>query len=85
MSMGPTEYQRGYSDGLGHRGAAAADELAALVLDRLTTLEAINQSTRECERPINVRPIQQWIDELRQKVIIFNLKAMPVSSNPLLG
>lgn len=62
----------------------AADALAALVLDRLTTLDAINQNTRECERPINVRPIQRWIDELRQKVITFNLKTIQHADNPAL-
>jgi hypothetical protein len=62
----------------------AADELTALVLDRLTVLEAINQNTRDSDRPINVGPIQRWIDELRQRVIRANLKAVIVPDNPLL-
>lgn len=61
----------------------AADQLVSLVLDRLTTLDAINQNTRECERPINVGPIQRWIDDLRQQVIRFNLKAITVPPNPI--
>lgn len=63
----------------------AADELTALVLDRLTVLEAINQNTRECDRPINAAPIQRWIDDLKQRVIRANLKAITVPDNPLLS
>jgi hypothetical protein len=64
--------------------ADAADEVIALVLDRLTVLNAINQSTRECERPINVGPIQRWHDELHEKLVRFNLKGIRNPDNPLL-
>lgn len=61
----------------------AADEVIALVLDRLTVLNAINQSTRECARPINAGSIQRWHDELHQKLVTFNLKKLNHADNSI--
>jgi hypothetical protein len=63
----------------------AADELGVIVLARLTELEEINRNTFESDHPINVGPIQRWIEDLRQTVTRFNLKTLTVPDNPLFG
>ena len=63
----------------------AADELAAMILERLDVLNEINQSTFNSGQPTNSgRPIQRWIEDLRQQVTLFNLKAMTMPDNPAL-
>jgi hypothetical protein len=61
----------------------AADELGIMVLERLDVLSEINKSTFTSEHPTNCGPVQRWIEDLRQKVITFNLKKAYVD-NPTL-
>ena len=63
----------------------AADELGVMVLARLTELESINRSTFNSGQPTNRGPIQRWIEDLRQQVTRFNLKAVTMPDNPLLS
>jgi hypothetical protein len=61
----------------------AADELSALILERLDVLSEINKSTFNSDHPTNCGPIQRWIEDVRQKVIRFNLKAVKCAENPI--
>lgn len=63
----------------------AADELVAIILERLDVLEEINRSTFNSGQPTNVGPIQRWIEDVRAKVTRFNLKAVKVADNPIFG
>jgi hypothetical protein len=61
----------------------AADELAAIILERLDVLSDINASTFRSDHPMNVGPIQRWIEDVRATVTRFNLKAVKVADNPI--
>lgn len=63
----------------------AAGELAALILDKLDTLNEINKNTLSSWPPTNSGPIQRWIDDVRQKVITFNLEAITVPAHPMMA
>lgn len=54
----------------------AADELAAMILERLDVLNEINRSTFNSGQPANCGPVQRWIEDVRAKVTRFNLKAI---------
>lgn len=59
-----------------------ADELAALILERLDVLTEINKSTFDSAHPTNCGPVQRWIEDVRQKVTRFNLKVVKAADNP---
>ena len=63
----------------------AADELAAMIFERLDVLTEINRSTFNAAHPTNCGPVQRWIEDVRQKVTRFNLKAIEVPPNPYMG
>lgn len=61
----------------------AADELTAMILERLDVLSEINKSTFNSGHPTNCGPIQRWIEDVRGKVTRFNIKAVRVPDNPI--
>lgn len=63
----------------------ATDELVAIILERLTVLDEINQSTFAAAHPTNCGPVQRWIEDVRRTVTRFNLKAVDTGANPLPG
>ncbi|OBH08951.1 hypothetical protein [Mycobacterium sp. E1747] len=70
--------------GEGKNTMDAADELAAMILERLDVLNEINQNTFNSGHPTNCGPIQRWIEDVRGRVTRFNLKGVTVPENPLL-
>jgi hypothetical protein len=60
----------------------AADELAAMMLERLDVLSEINANTFNSDHPTNFGPIERWIQDVRGRIIRFNLKNVTVPHNP---
>lgn len=60
----------------------AADELAAMILERLDVLSDINASTFNSDHPTNFGPIERWIQDVRGRVTRFNLKGIINPANP---
>ncbi len=47
-----------------------------MILERLDVLSEINKSTFNSDHPTNCGPVQRWIEDVRGKVIRFNLKVV---------